>query len=87
MKIVSCAIRTVVDGVIHSLPRPARHHHILHAMIGLDRSLSEQGFVTSDGTFVDRPTAMEIALAAAQVKRRKGLTDYDGPELFSEDLW
>jgi hypothetical protein len=72
-------------GVVCTLPPPARHHHVLHAIhavcpdevIGPD----EQGFVTSTGRWVDRPEAKRIAIAAGQV------IDNGRSHVFSEDLW
>ena len=43
----------------------------------------EQGFLTSDGRFVDRVEGLAIALAAGQV-----ITKHGNPnQLFSEDMW
>jgi len=39
------------------------------------------GFITSEGRFVDRAEAREIAIKAGQVK------DTEFPQLYSEDLW
>jgi copper homeostasis protein CutC len=41
------------------------------------------GFVTSDGDFVDRERAAEIALRAGQIKELK----YNKTKLYSEELW
>ena len=49
--------------------------------LGMVMAKTERGFVTSEGVFVDRCTAMEIAIKAKQV--REGI----GTELFSEDLY
>lgn len=70
-------------GMVYSLPRPARHHHILHAMpeMGRSPSRSMQGFLTSTGRFVGRRQARVIAIRAGQVEPN-GIA-----ELFSEDLW
>jgi len=46
-----------------------------------------QGFWTSHNRFVTRAEALPIAKAAGQFKRRNQPGDYDGPELFSENLW
>ena len=83
--IVAAAIR--FEGVIMFRPRPSRHHHILNtvALWRDDAALSlqaEQGFITSDGFFVDRLEASKIALASGQIK---GLNA--PPNLYSEDLW
>ena len=50
---------------------------------GLTRCKAVQGFLTSEGRFVDRKEAYRIALAAGQIDDSGG---YD-KELFSEDLY
>lgn len=81
--IIAAAVLSKDGEVYHLLP-PARHHNILHFFgKGIDGT---QGFLTSDGTFVDRSSALEIARNAGQLKPRL-LGQYNGPELFSEDLW
>jgi len=84
-RIVSAAVQ--YQGVIFSLPRPARHHVILHAMhaMGLPKeSRRGQGFLTSEGRFVDRSEARRVALAAGQVTEDKL---HHQVHLFTEDLW
>lgn len=68
-----------VNWMTYTMPRPARHHNILHTMPG-DALNVEQGFLTSDGQFVGRAEGMRIARSAGQ-------TDSDRQTLFSEDLW
>lgn len=74
-----------------TMARPARHATILYVidrMIGSAVSIApeDQGFLLSDGTFAGRRRAYDVAYAAGQItKRREG--GYDGPELFSEDVW
>jgi hypothetical protein len=95
--VVAAAVRW--QEVIFSLPRPKRHHHIVHAMynMGLPKEQREQGFLLSDGTFVDRLDAMKIAIEAGQLSspsnphyddvinnRTRGLLPV---YLYSEDLW
>ena len=72
------------DGQLYTLPRPNRHHHIIHGpMTGIyQRSASVQGFLTSAGGFVDREEAARLALKSGQIKE---LTH--PPLLYSEDLW
>lgn len=79
--IVAAAIR--VNGLILSLPRPYRHHDIIkHAAdLGIEEVLSDQGFLTSDGEYVDRKVGKAIAIEAGQ----KFLAERH--QLFSEDLW
>ena len=81
-KIISAAVITA-DGVVHSLPPPARHHNIVHTHGDLDGMT--QGFLSSTGLFLDRAAAFVVASDAGQVKRRDG--GYRGDDLYSEDLW
>lgn len=79
--IVAAAIER--NGLVFSMPAPARHHHILHHMSKveeIDALDVEQGFLTSMGIFVRRRQARRIAWKSGQIST-------DGPELFSEDLW
>ena len=86
--IISVAVK-MANGLILSLPAPARHHNVIHIMSDLDiyktdEANHEQGFLTSTGRFVDRKEAFEIAEREDQIldienTRRAGL--------FSEDLW
>lgn len=63
-----------------TLPAPARHHNILW---GWGRvSPENQGFLTSEGRFVGRKEAAEIAMASGQV-----IALQSAPNLYSEDLW
>lgn len=79
-------------GIIHTAPRPKRHHDVIHKMsaAGLPASaMHDQGFVTSAGRFVDRKEAVKIAIAAGQLKREGSIVIKTSPAglLFSEDLW
>jgi len=77
-------------GNMYSLPAPNRHHHVLCAMIkeGITGG-REEGFLTVGDQFVNREVVMVLAVANNQIRIRLGAksTDYDGHELFSEDLW
>lgn len=42
-----------------------------------------QGFVTSEGRFVERDEAGRIAIASGQIEKLK----YNSKDLFSEELW
>lgn len=85
-RIVAAAI---YFGAVISLPPPARHHTILQSMLftmGIgDEKIAEylQGFLTSDGQYVNRVEAFYIAHKAGQLKRNSS----GRPELYSEDLW
>ena len=70
-------------GVTVSLPKPARHHEILHKTPGLvGLGGYTQGFLTNTGVFVDRVTAATLALEAKLIERLE-----TPPKLFTEDLW
>lgn len=84
--IVAAAVQW--NGVTISLPRPARHHHILHSMCEPgwpeDAPLTcVQGFIDSNGDFYDRKSAKLLVKATGQPT----IADYQPYELFSEDLW
>lgn len=70
------------NWMTYTMPRPARHHNILHTMPG-DALDVEQGFLTSDGRYVDRVEARLLAVAAGQLLP----TAYQSKNLFSEDIW
>ena len=76
------------NGVAYSVPRPGRHHNVIHVMMaaGLPTEamcLRNQGFLTSTGRFVDRYEAARIARAAGQIIRKPTPPDL----LTSEDVW
>lgn len=80
--IIAAAIK--LDGKIFSVPKPGRHHDIIHKMVqdGVKPHAGIQGFVTQSGKFVDRQTGAKIAISNGQVSKL-----LSPPELFSEDLW
>lgn len=76
------------EGLTFSLPQPARHGQILHSMEGAfcDGDAIKsccQGFLTSEGRFVNRVQARQIAHMAGQEPKATG----NSRDLFSEDLW
>lgn len=83
-KIVGVAVKH--NGKIYSLPEPNRHHHVLR-MIGGIYGPHEEGFILDDGVFIGRRLAMCLARDNGQLKRREGSQFYQGPDLYSEDLW
>lgn len=87
--VVAAAVR--VDGVVYSMPPPNRHHNILYMLHhkGLHpTTLHDQGFVLSDGTYANRREAFDAAAVAGQaLLRHLHPGGYDGPDLYSEDLW
>lgn len=84
-RIVAAAIQ---HGATISSPPPARHDTILKAMdlimgMNFDIGSHEQGFLTSEGRFVNRAEAYAIAWRAKQITEvTRGY-----PLLYSEDLW
>ena len=84
-RIVAAAIQ--IEGVTLSLPKPARHGQVMHSAeimaVPYMVNAACQGFLTSEGRFVNRVQARQIAYMAGQEPKS---TDGD-KELFSEDLW
>lgn len=87
-----------VKELICFIPKPARHHNILHSMWQQfadgkkDRTHASyagevQGFLTDTGAFLDRRASLLHARECGQVLLRKSGVGYQGDELFSEDLW
>jgi hypothetical protein len=75
---------------VECLPRPNRHHHVLHAINlkgGRREERGVEGFLTSDGDFLTREEAYTLAKRNGQFARQMRPGCYDGPKLFSEDLW
>jgi hypothetical protein len=73
-------------GVIHALPKPNRHHAVIRMIGGIGGPHTE-GFLDSTGRFHGRIAAMQLAKDSGQLNRRKGKQYYQGPELYSEDIW
>lgn len=83
--IVAAAIEHKLGGV-WSVPRPARHNHVIKLMQSRGRYDEcerdhELGFITNTGRFVNRQEAMRVAVAAGQVQAG------GASGLFSEDVW
>lgn len=71
-----------IDNIIATVEKRGRHPDILLPLKEMGVSIKgEQGFITSEGRFVDRGKAFEIAKKAGQVKEE------DYWSLISEDLW
>lgn len=79
-QVLAAAVRDKYK-IIWALPRPCRHHDILKHVP--DEHTAEQGFILSDGSFVDRVTAKSYAMLNNQILEDHGKL----PELFSEDMW
>jgi len=74
------------NNVIHSLPKPNRHHDVIRMMAknGADIPVAGvQGFLTDAGVFADRVEAKEIAINANQIIRESCKSN----RLYSEDIW
>lgn len=85
MTITTAAIK--LGKLIISLPRPFRHPDIAmevsHQFCELVGYTPEnQGFLTSEGEFVTRKQAFEIAKEAGQL-----IGHQETNELYTEDLW
>jgi hypothetical protein len=85
-QIVGAAV--MIDDLIITVERPARHHTVLHAIHKRFREAPvgfqfRQGFVTSTGRFVGRKEGLAIATAAEQIVKKHPQPD----ELYSEDMW
>ena len=91
--ITGVALRETTYGTTWVCGRPNRHHDVI-ALMARDTANPfhdsphdcQQGFYTSNERFVTRLEAMQIAKAAGQLIRPAS-GGYQGPELFSEDLW
>lgn len=89
-RIVGVAV--IHDGVTYTMGPPNRHHNVIHhivktrggAAFGQPRI---EGFIDERGVFLDRKQAMQRAVQTGQLRRREGAQYYQGPELYSEDLW
>jgi hypothetical protein len=81
--ILQAALQTP-SGLIITLPRPNRHSDLIKLMSeaawGEKVAKSTQGFLTSEGKFVNREEAYQIALKSGQIKSNNN-------RLYSEDLW
>jgi hypothetical protein len=78
------------DGVIYSLPRPNRHHHVIRLIASINgvgiKGPDVQGFLDENGEFLNRQGAFIRAQRTGQIIRPK-VGGYRGGDLFSEDLW
>jgi hypothetical protein len=75
-----------VKGKLYTLPRPNRHHHVIHKVYqetGIQVVTETQGFITSTGRYVLREEALVIATNASQLLPRH----FHKTQLFSESVW
>jgi hypothetical protein len=75
-------VAVIHKGILYSLPRPYRHHHVLWAMNKIDPN-TKQGFLDNCGRYLSRTKAMIVAQEAKQLLSNEPLS----AELFSEDVW
>lgn len=80
-------VAVMYAGRLYTLPRPNRHHDVIRSIPGGVKGPDKQGFVLEDGTFLGRREAMALAESNGQLRRIPGKEFYQGPELYSEDLW
>jgi hypothetical protein len=92
LRVEAAAIRSDTgDGMVYSVPRPGRHHDVIRHMRahgyegGVQGGL--QGFVLSDGRFVMRKAALQVARKAGQLLERAPTAGSWAHGLFSEDVW
>lgn len=75
------------DNQVISMPAPNRHHHVIKYMADELKHptpiVGVQGFITEDGTFLDRVMAKYVARYHKQLLDRASNLD----ELFSECVW
>lgn len=84
-KIIGVAI--IYAGKMYQLPAPDRHCDVIRSIPGGVKGPDTQGFIDAAGEFLNRRKAMARAEETGQLKRRPGREFYQGPELYSEDLW
>lgn len=80
-------VAIIYDGKLYSLPKPNRHHHIIH-QIHLETGdmdiFGEQGFLDDQGKFLDRASALIHARECGQLLPERPLWD---DWLYSENIW
>lgn len=85
-RIIGAAIRHP-DGLIYGVGYGGRHHHCIRYMGSVGKAglsmTHDQGFMTTEGRYVDRTEGLWIARAAGQIIRKTN----PPTKLFSEDLW
>lgn len=85
-KITHVAVKA--NGKLYSLPEPARHSDVIRLAVedGAPTPIKQrqQGFLDSEGQWLTRADAFNVALKAGQVESREA---HRCTLLFSEDLW
>lgn len=88
-------VAVLFDGLVFSLPKPYRHHHVLRIMkhhsaakrwqnSSTLQGREVQGFVSSDGKFLDRYEALNVFKDSFQ--KWYDLNEYPSG-LYSENCW
>ena len=80
------AVAIVYNNIVHQLPKPNRHHHVIRAIAGI-AGPHQEGFVDSEGNYLSRSQAYTLAIANGQFNRKMFPNCYNGTDLYSEDLW
>lgn len=95
VRVVAAAVR-IFSGRVYSVDPPKRHHDALRFAAedsGEERwerarqQGVEQGFMLSNGHFVDRHKAYVVAVTAGQLLPRAPTAGHWKHGLFSEDVW
>ena len=86
---VIVGVACVLDGVVWAMPKPNRHHHVLHMLdaAGLEAIRCydiHQGFITNKNRFLTRAEAAILAIQNGQANPDKM---YNKARCYSEDLW
>lgn len=84
--IVGVAI--IFNGIQYALDAPNRHHHVIRMISEKHGGMygnHKEGFVDNTGAFLSRQMAFDLASVNGQLIRIPG--GYNGPDLYSEDLW
>lgn len=79
-------VAIIWKGVTYSLPKPNRHHHIIHEIhlaTGDTDIFGDQGFLDDTGKFLSRADALVHAKACNQLNDRPLWDDW----LYSENVW
>jgi len=80
-------VAVMYAGRVYHLPKPNRHHDVIRSIPGGVKGPDIQGFILDDGKFLSRRYAYRLARDNGQLNRKPGEQFYQGPELYSEDLW
>lgn len=84
------AVAICYRGKVWTLPPPARHHNVIRLIADetgethIDCRDRAQGFIDTEGRYLDRFQALAVALANKQVLDEN---DIRAGRLFSEDVW